>query len=439
MSAVPDDDWAEPEMPQQEGRFESLASEPDPESKGDGRPVITLAAFSSAELMGPIEPEKYLIPGMVPTEAYTLLAGALSAAKTTLLHCLMLWRATGYDVLDLSGVDGSGVDVGPCVLVSYEDSDNRIIRRFQRLAQHQHAAISLIHGKGAATEYLERIEQNFRRVTLTGQMGAGIVYRNDGAIYENTPQVDAILKAVGQYSSSGVMFGLDPLRLAIVGSQNDDDGADTVVHVLNRMANHFPDSGLIVPSHTTKSQAKGEGNGGMADASYATSGSALYSQHARSNFHLARLSSDQMRNDFSFGTFTDDEITKQLATCLTHGRLSHGAESGQKFFAMRGGVLEGVAKAGSAQPFGDSAAPQLAAISDALDRIRVANMKPSRAALEQDPTLKQSMRRTALRDFLSLAIDQGWVSESAKTKGNEIALTDTGNILAAKAGEKGRF
>ena len=392
--------------------------------------IITLSGFTAAQLMAPIEPEKYLVPGMVPTEAYTLIAGSLSAAKTTFLHCLILWRATGYDVLDLGGAKGTGIDTGPCVLVSYEDSDNRIVKRFQRLVQHQFEIVSRMHGRRAAGEYLQRVEKNIRRMTLTGQRNAGLVMRREGAIMENTPQIDAILAGVRAFAGSEVMLGIDPLRLAIVGSQNDDDGADVVVHVLNRLAAALPDSGVVIPSHTTKSQAK-EGGTGMADAAYATSGSALYSQHARSNFHLSRLSSEAMRSEFPPGTFSDEEIAKQLATCLTHGRLSHGAEGDQKCFAMRGGVLEPAVKQTEMRGIGDKASAFLPHVRDAIERIVMGGGRPSQKALESDAELERLIGgRNRLRDFLRLAIDQEWIEAAGSTNTRRLVLTDRGLALA---------
>ena len=391
---------------------------------------IVLAAFTAAELMAPIEPEKYLIPGMVPTEAYTLIAGSLSAAKTTFLHSLILWRGTGYDVIDLGGQGCTGIDVGPCVLVSYEDSDNRIVKRFQRLVQHQHGLVLAQHGRSAAAEYLSRVEKNIRRITLTGQRDAGLVMRRDGAIIENTQQIDAIVAGVKAFAGSDVMIGIDPLRLAIVGSQNDDDGADVVVHVLNRLAASLPDSGVVIPSHTTKSQAK-EGGTGMADAAYATSGSALYSQHARSNFHLSRLSSEAMRTEFPVGTFTDEEIAKQLATCLTHGRLSHGAEGDQKCFAMRGGVLEPATKQASNRTIADKASAFLPQIREAINRLEMAGGRASQKGLESDSELEAKVGgRNRLRDFLRLAIDQEWLAAVGSTSNCRLVLTDRGLSLA---------
>src|SRR5688572_24209511 len=92
---------------------------------GSPMQTVELVGFTASELLAPIEPETYLLPGLVPTEAYTLIAGALSSYKSTLLVYLALWRATGFDLLDLDP-NGAGCDIGPALLVVYEDPDRRL-------------------------------------------------------------------------------------------------------------------------------------------------------------------------------------------------------------------------------------------------------------------------------------------------------------------------
>src|SRR5258706_16370637 len=73
---------------------------------------IELLALDYAQIMKPIPPERDMVPGMVPREAFTLIAGALSSYKSTLLIYLIVWRATGFDLLDMDP-GGSGIDIGP--------------------------------------------------------------------------------------------------------------------------------------------------------------------------------------------------------------------------------------------------------------------------------------------------------------------------------------
>ena len=247
------------------GRYEPAV----PES----REPLALIGFSAEEVLQPIRQETYLLPGLVPTDAYTLIAGGLSAYKSTLLHNLIVWRATGYDLLAL-GVDLPARDTGPCVLASYEDTDWRIFARLQRVLQNGHRAILATEGADAAAEFIKRAAKNIRRIPLTGRFRGSLVHRDGRQIAPNAEFLDELLAEVRAYTSEGVFVGIDPLRLAVVGSQNDDDGADVVVHVLNSIANELPGSGLVVCSHTTKQGAKEPGAGGYADASYATSGSA---------------------------------------------------------------------------------------------------------------------------------------------------------------------
>lgn len=287
--------------------------EPAPEDEPDTD--LNLVAFDLSALMGPIAPERELVPG-IPAEAYTLIAGGLATAKTTFLHTVHLSRATGYDFLNIAP---TGITPGPCVLVSYEDADSRIVRRFQILVQHQHQQIVATYGQRAGDEYLALVGRNLRRVTLTGKAGCGIVCRGAGGnILPNRALIDELIDKVRAFASHDVLIGLDPLRLAIVGSQSDDDGADVVVHTLNDIASRLPDSGLIVPSHTTKSGAI-EPIKSQAAAAYSTSGSALYSQHARSNFLMSRLTPKEVNE-----TFSTDEVTgggdRAAASRTTHPR-----------------------------------------------------------------------------------------------------------------------
>lgn len=402
------------------------------QDEGDDDTNIQFVRFTAAELLAPVEPERYLIPNRVPTEAYTLIAGGLSSAKTTFLHSLILWRATGYDFLDLDGHKSTGIEIGPCTLISYEDSDRRILRRFQILVQHQHGRIREVHGARAAAEYLERIEKNIARITLTGKPGSGIVMRLDRTVVPNHAQIDKIIGETRRLFDSGVMIGLDPLRLAIVGSQNDDDGADIVVHVLNHIASAIPDSGLVVPSHTTKAQAKDNGAGGLADAAYATAGSALYSQHARSNFQMARLTVAQAKEMFAPDALTPEEVTGQRVVQFTHGRLSHGPETANSYFVMRHGVLVPIRSRIPVAIDGGSDAEVMREIVAASERIRSQGMRVTQNALERDD--RHGIKRGPLRQFIRHAKEQGWIEERGSTSDKELVVTPAGATCAEKAG-----
>lgn len=395
---------------------------------------INIRAFSVEEILAAIEPELMLLPG-IPAEAYTLIAGALSSFKTTLLLYLLLWKATAWDILSLSQSDG-GCDIGKSVLVSYEDTDKRIFAKLQRVIQHGYRHIGARFGERDAREFVERAARNLRRVTLAGDSTKGLVQRIAGAIVPNEGFITQITGAVQSFAPEGALIGIDPLRLAVVGSQNDDDGADVVVHTLNRIASTVPGSGVIVCSHSNKAGAKEPGSG-FADAAYATSGSALYSQHARSNFLIARLKADEIRSLFSPKVVTDQEVTKQAVVRLTHGRLSHGSEGADVFLLQREGTLTRVDLQGATTAV-DVIHTAGVAVLEALERMKDAGINPSANALEKDTALVRAVgSRKALRDVLHLLEENGHVHPAGKTKGKNFAATDSGRELL-KSGENRR-
>jgi len=298
---------------------------------------IELLALDRDRLLAPIPPERYMLPGLIPAEAYTLIAGALSTYKTTLLVSMIVWRATGFDPLDMSV---EPVKPGPAILVFYEDNDLRTEYRFARVIQECHRRILGVDGKKAAEAFVDLAVKNVRRVALTGQEGATLVHRLEGRVVRNEAVVEAILAEANAFAPRGVLLGIDPLRLAITGlSQNEDDGADVVVHTLNYMAGQLPDGGVVVTSHTNKAEAKEPGEG-YESAAYATSGSALYSQHARSNFRIGRLSAKECADKFDSLQLSPEEARRQPVARLTHARLSHGPESGAMYMRMtNAGVL----------------------------------------------------------------------------------------------------
>jgi hypothetical protein len=410
------------------GRYEPVAARAE-QADTD----LTLLSFDVAALLGPIEPERELLPG-VPCEAYTLVAGGLASAKTTLLHMLQLARATGYDLLNLTD---TGIPPGPTVLVSYEDADRRIFRRFQILVQDQYQSVLRTFGERAANDYLALVGANVRRVTLTGKSGTGIVCRGAGGnVVPNHGLLDELIGKVQQFAAADVLIGLDPLRLAIVGSQSDDDGADVVVHVLNDLAGRLPNSALIVPSHTTKSGAIEPGRGHAA-AAYSTSGSALYSQHARSNFLMSRLPPDEIRATF-YEQVTTEEADQQRVVQLTHARLSHGPESRPRFYVMRNGVLVPVRPNANDMPLAEMARRALPAVQEAIADIVGHGHTVSRKALEGVTGIART--RKERREYLDECLQQGWLREAGNTSNKRIELTDAGRaqLSPSNHGESGR-
>lgn len=389
--------------------------------EADAEPDCTLVAFDLAELLQPIPPERDLIAGMIPTEAYTVIAGALSSAKTTFLHTLALSRASGFDLLDLE----AHIEAGPVVIVSYEDSDTRIRRRLLTCIQWAHEQITLKHGARAASQFLALVVKHVRRVTLTGQRGSALVCRDlHGNAAPNLQQIEMLYSNIHTFADRELLIGIDPLRLAFRGSQNDDDGADVAVETLNAIACHFPDSALVVPTHTTKAGAIEPGTDRAAQA-YATSGSALYSQHARSNFHLARPKPDEARRLVHPEHVTEDEIAGQRVTVLSHARLSHGPERKALLFVMRKGVLVPVPSDQAETEYG-RARRHMPAIAEAVQRVEALGGKATMAGLEGDPLLQRRGSRSELRRTIHEAVAQGWLDTSGKTKDRRVSLTDSG-------------
>ena len=392
---------------------------------GDALYNVRALRLTVNELLAPVEPEEYLLPGLIPTESYTLIAGALSTFKSTLLIYLGLWRATGVDLLNLDPV-GSGCDVGPVLLTFYEDSDRRMTSRVRRIVQAAHEDIRQQHGAKFASTFLNNVERNLLRAPLTGQAGATIVYRTErGLVLPNSGMIQSLIGAARGISQSDLMIAIDPLRLAITGSQNDDDIGAVVVHALNLIANSLPRSGLVVVSHTTKSEAKDPAEG-YAGAAYATAGSALYSQHARSNFLLTRIRPEAART-----LVTDPStIRHEPIARLTHGRLSHGRESAERFVQMRNGILipleprPELAPMARMMEFGK-------VVARALERLGLAGVQTSATALRGDPEIKDYAADREIRTLLTLLEENGYIEFTGKTKDRSGRLTPKG--LAAFA------
>jgi hypothetical protein len=191
------------------------------------------------------------------------------------------------------------------------------------------------------------------------------------------------------------------------------------------MAIEIPGSGLIVASHTTKNGAQ-EAGAGYAAASYATSGSALYSQHARSNFHMARLKDSEIRELFAPADVMPSEADKQLVGKLTHGRLSHGLEQDDRYLLMRGGILIPVQPQTSQGP-ADMVRMVAVPIIAAIDRIKQSGMRASPAALENDGTLLQAVGTIRkIRTGIKLLTENNYLEASGSTSNRDLAVTVAG-------------
>jgi hypothetical protein len=397
------------------------------------REPLELRSCTLEDLRAPLRDEKYLVEGMVPTEAYTLIAGALSSYKTMLLLNLLIWRATGHNLLAMPEIDdpAHGTPSGPCVLLTYEDTDWRIFERVKRLAQHGYQVTRQRHGVSSADKFLEGITKNVRRIPLSGKFGKTLICRPKGEVVENMAFVEELLAAVKTFASEGVLIGLDPLRLALVGSQNDDDGADVAVNVLNYIAAALPDSGLVVCSHTTKSGAKEPGTG-YADASYSTSGSALYSQHARSNFLLARLSAEDIQKQFDMRVLSPEDVQAQRVARLTHGRLSHGAETIDQYVRMKDGVLLPIEPL-QGRTAADAMDDALPSVAEAIERLIKAGMSVSQNVLTHDAQLKALIGgEKKIRSMVQLLEEQQYMAfNDAAGKNKTGDLTAKGRARVA--------
>ena len=399
---------------------DATASEPD----------CTVRAYTVDELLAPIPPTRYLIDGLIPCEAYTILAGALGSGKTTFGLSVQIWRATGFDILNLDPDGRKCVDPGPAVFITYEDSDKVISGRFLRIVQWAHAGILATHGAKAARTFLNLLARHFRRITLTGQPGAQLIVRDiHGQPRRNEAQLETLISTIGEFADSEVLIMIDPLRLAFTGSQNDDYGADLGVHTLNALACEFPDSGLAALSHATKQHASDQPDDRVALA-YGTSGSALWSQHARSNFHAGRPKVEELRR-IAATVLSEEEIQKRHVTAITHARLSYGAEADTAYYAMRGGVLVPlpIVEAESVMTRLRRLMPIVAA---AVERIGLEGGRPSQTALESDPSVRKHCSRDTTRELIRECIAQGWLTREGKTKDAQLVLTETGRQFAPK-------
>jgi AAA domain len=388
---------------------------------------LELLGFTLEDLRKAVREERYLLPGLVPTDAYTLIAGALSSYKTMLMLNMLIWRATGFDLLGLHSGEiearaSKFGEPGPCVLCSYEDTDWRIFARLQRILLGGEQTIRETHGAAWANEFLELATKHIKRIPLSGKLGKTLVTRLDGYIVPNYAFLDQFTTQVRALTAEGVLIGLDPLRLAIAGSQNDDDGADVTVQVLNGLSVINPGSGVLVVAHTNKAVAKEGAGNGYADAAYATSGSALYSQHARSNLLLARMKPDDIQRMFGL---PPDECKQQTVAKLTHGRLSHGAESIDMYVRMDSGLLVPIAPRSatiSARQKLDRAIPLIAA---AFERLARSAVRVTTNALADDGEVSAALGgRKAVQDAVRLLTENDYLEFTGTTKNRTGSLTE---------------
>jgi hypothetical protein len=340
---------------------------------------------------------------------------------------MLVWKATGYDQLGLDPT-GAGTDIGHAVLVFYEDADFRVEGRLHRILQDGHAMIGRQYGPRAAQEFLDRAVKHLHRIPLTGCAGSTLVCRLDGSVYPNETYIKNLLAAIKAIAPSDVMIGIDPLRLAIVGSQNDDDGADVVVHSLNRVAAALPRSGVVICSHTTKAGAV-EPGAGYAAAAYATSGSALYSQHARSNFHVTRLPPEKIEELFDVADVPLDERQRQPVAQITHGRLSHGPESDARYVRMDGGLLVPVRPRG-VQTVAERLTASLGPVVEAIDRLHEAQLRASMSSLADDDQLRAQLGRDGVRKMVRLLEENGYLDGNGTTKNRDLTVSEKGRLAA---------
>jgi hypothetical protein len=148
---------------------------------------------------------------------------------------------------------------------------------------------------------------------------------------------------------------------------------------------------------------------GYADASYSTSGSALYSQHARSNFLLARLSAEDIEKQFDMRVLTPLDVQQQRVARLTHGRLSHGAETIDQYVRMREGVLLPIEpkQGGTVVDVMDDVLPGIAL---AIERLVKNREVISQNALSHDAELKARIGgEKKIRDMVKLLVEQQYM------------------------------
>lgn len=393
--------------------------------KRDAAAPTELLAFTVHDLLTPVVPPRYLIPGLIPCDAYSVCAGALSSGKTTCGLSLAIWRATGVDVLGLDPAGKLDVVPGPVTFITYEDADSIIVGRFKLVVQAAHARILKEGGADAAAGFLRRLAKHFRRIHYTGQPGAQLIVRDHyGQPCRNEAQIGELVAQLRAFAASEHLVILDPLRLAFTGKQNDDDGADLGVMTLNEIAGRMADSGVLVLSHTTKLMAVEQSDDRVAMA-YGTAGSGLYSQHARSNFHMGRpKANDIAQHAPKF--LTPEEVARRQVTALTHARLSYGLEADTALFAMRGGVLVPIPADGTTEQPMETLRRQWRDVLAAMARITEQGGRASQTAIVADLETNQKWKRDPTRKVINACVGQGWLVSHGKGPASHYTVTDAG-------------
>lgn len=393
--------------------------------KRDVAAQTELLAFAVDELLTPVVPPRYLISGLIPCEAYSICAGALSAGKTTFALSLAIWRATGVDVLGLDPLGKLDVVPGPVTFITYEDADSIIVSRFKLVVQAVHARILKESGAHAAAGFLDRLAKHFRRIHYTGQPGAQLIVRDHyGQPCRNEAQITELVTQLRTFAASEHLVILDPLRLAFTGKQNDDDGADLGVMTLNEIAGRMADSGVLVLSHTTKHMAVEQSDDRVAMA-YGTAGSGLYSQHARSNFHMGRPKAKDLEQ-YAPKFLRPEEVVRRQVTALTHARLSYGLEAETALFAMRGGVLVPLPPDDATEQPMERLRRQLPDVAAAIARITADGGKASKTAIVADLETNRGWSRDPTRELIAACEGQGWIASHGKGPASHYAVTEAG-------------
>lgn len=276
-----------------------------------------------------IPEHEMVVPVWVPSSYYTLIAGAMSSYKSTLALYFAILRATGADPLGLVP-EGVPVPVGHVLVISYEDLEQDWKRRFRKVFDN-------IPGH----QDLEPLAmQNIRFAEFARVRGMEIARRGPGGTVEVGKRAVEWIEEQIRAAPAGTLVILDPLSFAIGGSQNDEDIAKVVASELNRLASCAPSTAVMAIAHSNKLNAK-EGTGeGYASAAYAATGSATYSNHARSNAALERVGTKECMK--MFPQLTPKDWEEQTVVKVRHGRMSVGAASKHIYLHQRGGWLERV-------------------------------------------------------------------------------------------------
>jgi hypothetical protein len=193
----------------------------------------------------------------------------------------------------------------------------------------------------------------------------------------------------------------------------------------------------VAPSHTTKATAK-EGTGeNYTDAAYATAGSAVYSQHARSNFYIPRLPADEIKRIFSRDVVTLEDAQRQRVARLAHPRLSHGEELEYVYLLMDKGTLRRVKPLERAKSTAERVATDGVLILQAAKRTTLGSppVNVTRESLWLDQTLRANgMTRADMRALFDVLVKNDYLQSNGKaTSSLDHVITDKGRALLAES------